>query len=71
MLVSVSATDGGQHPIALTVLQAGRVRKHVKGITPFEYRSLEDEIPLAARTAYRVEVHGDGEILSNPIFVNP
>lgn len=69
--VSVSATDGGRHPIAVTVVRSGQVIARVNGETPFE-RAFPDAQPSVSEWGtYRVEVHGEGEILSNPIFVGP
>ena len=41
------------------------------GETPFEQVFLDQDVPAGEWGTYRVEVRGEGEILSNPIFVGP
>ncbi len=67
--VAVSATDQGAHPISVTVIRSGTVIARLVGETPFEERIEDPDAPMAERIAYRVEVRGDAEIVSNPIFV--
>ncbi|MDA2910054.1 hypothetical protein MYX04_03860 [Nitrospiraceae bacterium AH_259_D15_M11_P09] len=69
VLVSVSATDEGAHPIRVTVIRSGKVIARLAGETPFEERIEDPDAPRVERTAYRVEVLGEAEIVSNPIFV--
>lgn len=67
----VSATDQGRHPVSVTIVRSGQVVARLSGETPFEQRFVDDSLPPGRWHAYRVEVRGDGEILSNPIFVGP
>ena len=69
--LSVSATDNGAHPIKVTIIRSGEVVARLTGETPFDQRFLDEHIPADERIAYRVVIRGDGEILSNPIFVRP
>jgi hypothetical protein len=39
------------------------------GTTPFHQLVVDSSVPAGAAAYYRVDVRGDGEILSNPIFV--
>ena len=69
--VSVSATDRGAHPIKVTIIRSGQVVARLVGETPFDHRFVDERVLSNERIAYRVEIRGDGEILSNPIFVKP
>jgi len=69
--VAVSATDQGRHPVSVTIVRSGEVVARLSGETPFQRRFTDDGLPPGRWHAYRVEVRGDGEILSNPIFVGP
>jgi hypothetical protein len=69
--VSVSATDRGAHPIKVTIIRSGQVVARLAGETPFDHRFVDERVLSDERIAYRVEIRGDGEILSNPIFVKP
>lgn len=69
MQVGVSATDRGIHPITVTVVRSGEVIARVTGATPFAQRIVDRLLPPGQPAAYRVEVRGEGELLSNPIFV--
>ncbi|MEK6527166.1 MAG: hypothetical protein AABZ22_09855 [Nitrospirota bacterium] len=69
--LAVSATDHKAHPISVTIIRSGQVVARLAGETPFEHRYVDDQVSPEARIAYRLEIRGDGEILSNPIFVRP
>jgi len=69
--LSVSATDHQAHPIKVTIIRSGEVVARLTGDTPFDHRFLDERAPADERLAYRAEIRGDGEILSNPIFVRP
>ncbi len=69
--VSVSATDGGAHPITVTMIRSGKVVSRVKGQTPFRHRIAETREAQGEPFSYRIAVTGVGEILSNPIFIDP
>ncbi len=71
MRVAVSATDRAVHPITVAVIRSGQVIARVTGETPFVQRIVDRLLPLDAQAAYRVEVTGQGEVLSNSIFVKP
>lgn len=67
----ISATDQGNHPISIRVIRSGLVVKKHSGHTPFELQFSDEQAPVNQSTYYRMDVHGSGEILSNPIFVMP
>lgn len=67
--VAVTATDGGTHPVQVTIIRSGRILARIPGATPFHQRLVDATLPPGASAYYRVEVRGEGEILSNPIFV--
>lgn len=67
--VAVTATDGGAHPVQVTIVRSGRILARIPGVTPFHQRLVDATLPPGASAYYRVEVRGEGEILSNPIFV--
>ena len=69
--VSVSATDGKSHPITVTMIRSGKVVSQVKGHTPFRHRLAETRKANVEPFYYRIAVTGVGEILSNPIFIEP
>ncbi len=67
--VAVSATDRAVHPVTVAVIRSGQVIARVTGETPFAQRIVDRLLPSGAQAAYRVEVTGQGEVLSNPMFV--
>jgi hypothetical protein len=69
--ISVTATDRGAHPVQVTIIRSGKVLARTTGTTPFHQRVVDAAVPAGAATYYRVDVRGEGEgeILSNPIFV--
>ncbi len=69
--VAVTATDRGAHPVQVTIIRSGQVLARMAGATPFHWRVVDAALPAGQGAYYRVEVHGEGEILSNPIFVKP
>jgi hypothetical protein len=69
--VSISATDRGEHPVTVTVIRSGQVVAKYDGVTPFTQQFMDTAVPPGAWNFYRVEVQGSGELMSNPIFVNP
>ncbi len=71
MRVAVSATDRGVHLITVAVIRSGQVIARVNGETPFAQRIVDRLLPSGAPATYRIEVTGQGEVLSNPIFVKP
>ncbi len=68
--VAVSATDGGAHPIRVTLVRSGQVLAQVDGLTPFD-QTFTDGAPTSGQGRfYRVFVETEGaELLSNPVFV--
>ena len=69
--VAVTATDRGSHPVLVTIVRSGQVIARIAGTTPFHQRVVDSALPAGAEAFYRVDVRGEGEILSNPIFVKP
>lgn len=67
--VAVSATDSGSHQVFVTVVRSGQIIARVAGTTPFHQRLVDVTLPAGAAAFYRVDIRGEGEILSNPIFV--
>lgn len=67
--VAVSATDRGAHQVQVTIIRSGQAMARIAGTTPFHQRVVDATLPAGAAAFYRVEVRGEGEILSNPIFV--
>jgi hypothetical protein len=71
VLLSVKARDGGRHPVKVRVIRSGQVLAQWTGETPFRADWPDRTAPTAEPMAYRVEVTGSGELLSNPILVGP
>ena len=69
--VAVTATDRGAHPVQVAIIRSGQVVARMAGTTPFHQRVIDSALPAGAAAFYRVDVRGEGEILSNPIFVKP
>jgi len=67
--VAVTATDRGAHQVQVMIIRSGQVIARMSGTTPFHLRAVDATLPPGAAAFYRVDVRGDGEILSNPIFV--
>ncbi len=69
--LSVTAVDRGRHPVKVRVIRSGQVIAQLIGETPFRVDWPDTSVPIAERMTYRVEITGSGELLSNPIFVEP
>ena len=69
--LSVTATDRGRHPLKVRVIRSGQVLVQLAGETPFRVDWPDTTVPTDERMTYRVEITGSGELLSNPIFVEP
>jgi hypothetical protein len=69
--LSVTAVDRGRHPVNVRVIRSGQVLAQLAGETPFHVDWPDTSVPIAERMTYRVEITGSGELLSNPIFVEP
>ena len=69
--VEVSGSAAGQQPVTLVVVRAGQVIARTTGTLPLTQRFVDRTLPAGQGAYYRVEVHGEGEILSNPIVVKP
>ncbi len=67
--VRVSATDQGAYPVTVSVIRSGEVVARLTGNTPFDQRYLGDLPKGEPAVAYRIQVDGEGELLSNPVFV--
>jgi hypothetical protein len=67
--VAITATDGGTHPVQVTIIRSGQILSRTSGTTPFCQHLVDDTLAPHASAYYRLEVRGEGEILSNPIFV--
>jgi hypothetical protein len=71
VILSVTARDDGRHPVKVRVIRSGEVLAQFAGETPFRLNWPDTTAPAAEPLAYRVEITGSGELLSNPIFVGP
>lgn len=69
--LSVTASDRGRHPVKVRVIRSGQVVAQSAGETPFRVDWADTTVPIEERMIYRVEITGSGELLSNPIFVEP
>lgn len=69
--LSVTASDRGRHPVKVRVIRSGQVVAQLAGETPFRFDWADTTVPIEERMIYRVEITGSGELLSNPIFVEP
>ena len=69
--LSVTASDRGRHPVKVRVIRSGQVLVQLAGETPFRADWADTTLPLGERLAYRIEITGSGELLSNPIIVGP
>lgn len=69
--LTVSATDHGVHPVTARIIRSGQVIARAEGQTPFTYALADTTVPSGEWLAYRVQVVGEGEILSNPVYVRP
>ena len=68
---AVSATDHGIHPIKVTLLRSGQVVARVDSQTPFVTAVTDSTVRSGDWAAYRLEIRGEAELLSNPVFVGP
>lgn len=73
LLVRLSATDQAAHPVTLRVIRSGRVVATSHGRTPLEFQMTDETAAPNQPAAYRFEATGGGvgELLSNPIYVEP
>jgi len=69
--VDVAGTAIGLKPVTLVIVRSGQVVARATGNLPMSQRVVDRALPAGQGAYYRVEVHGEGEILSNPIFVKP
>jgi hypothetical protein len=70
--VSVSADDGGKHPIDVVLVRGGEIVKSFRDVTPLSFR-FHDSDRWKKKTYYRLEARGNsniGRLLTNPIFVS-
>jgi hypothetical protein len=66
----LSATDGGHHPVAVSIIRGGKLVWSFDGETPLNFNFVDSE-PWTGKTFYRLDAGGKaaGQLLSNPIFV--
>ena len=66
----VIASDGGRHPVRVSLVRNGAVIAAWNGRTPFG--AVHREAFDAGRAFYRIDVRGDRpqQLLTNPIFVS-
>jgi len=66
----LSATDGGRHPVAVSIIRGGKPAWAFDGETPLNFQFVDFE-PWSGKTFYRLDASGKeaGQLLSNPIFV--
>jgi hypothetical protein len=68
---SVSATDRQGHQITATVIRSGEPLARLSGTTPLNIAISDTTAPAGRWLAYRLLVEGEGELVSNPVFVGP
>ncbi len=69
--IAVSSSDGGAHPLRIVLIRSGEVIRRLVGATPLEETVIDAEAPAGQPRYYRLMIKGEGELLSNPIFVRP
>jgi hypothetical protein len=69
VMISGFATDQGTHPISIRVIRSGQVVSAYDTNTPFDIQFTDTQAPLEAPMYYRIDIHGQGELMSNPIFL--
>ncbi|MCX5723571.1 MAG: hypothetical protein NTX84_03430 [Nitrospirae bacterium] len=55
----------------MTIIRSGLVISKVAGVTPFEQEFLDEALSPGGENFYRLVVEGEGEIVSNPVFIGP
>ncbi|MEX5213610.1 MAG: hypothetical protein NW703_05550 [Nitrospiraceae bacterium] len=68
---SISATDRQAHPITVTLIRSGETLSRQSGATPLAIEFPDKTAPAERWLAYRILVEGEGELVSNPVFVGP
>ncbi len=69
--MAISATDQGRHPIKVTLVRSGEVVARFESQTPFVNEVADSGVTPGEWVAYRLEIKGEAELLSNPILVGP
>jgi hypothetical protein len=70
LYLAVSATDHGAHPIEVTVIRSGDVMTRRRVTTPYADIVQDEHNDPRESRYYRIHIHGEGELVSNPIFVS-
>lgn len=68
---SVSTTDRQAHHITATLIRSGETLTRFSGTTPLTIEIPDKTVPAGQWLAYRLLVEGEGELVSNPVFVGP
>jgi hypothetical protein len=68
---SISTTDRQAHQITATVIRSGEALARLSGTTPLTIDLPDKTAPAGRWLAYRLLVEGEGELVSNPVFVGP
>lgn len=68
---SISTTDRQAHQITATVIRSGEALARLSGTTPLTIDIPDRSAPAGRWLAYRLLVEGEGELVSNPVFVGP
>ena len=69
--ISISTTDRQAHHITATVIRSGETLARLSGTTPLTVDIPDKTAPAGRWLAYRLLVEGEGELVSNPVFVGP
>jgi predicted RecB family endonuclease len=68
---SVSTTDRQAHRITATIIRSGETLAQLSGTTPLTIDMPDKTAPASRWLAYRLVIEGEGELVSNPVFVGP
>lgn len=68
--ISGFTTDHDAHSVSIRIIRSGQVVATYNTDTPFEVQFTDTQAPPEESMYYRIDVHGHGELISNPIFLN-
>lgn len=62
-------TDHDTHSVSIRIIRSGQVVATYNTDTPFDIQFTDTQAPPEESMYYRIDVHGHGELISNPIFL--
>ncbi len=68
--IALSSENDLPGPVKVRLIRGGEVVRTVEGILPLVVEHEDKEIRIGEKTYYRMDMHGAGIVVSNPIFVN-